>query len=192
MTRENSVKRRRRSLLCFGAATDGATAVEFALVSLPFLGLLTGIFQLGMVFMLSTTLDNALSQATRQIRTGQYQTAGTVTGATFEKDVCSGLGWLQATCPSNLDTDVQTFTTFKQASTNMISPLSGKVYDPSKLTNYKTTAPCDIVVVRAYYKWPLAVPFLDKATMPISDGSMLITSTVAFRNEPFTASVTSC
>jgi Flp pilus assembly protein TadG len=176
----------------FPAAESGVAAVEFAFVSLPFFALLLGIFELGLIFLLSTTLDNALATASRHIRTGEYQTGtAAVSASDFKTDICNNLGWLEATCSGNLSTDVETFTTFK-AATNMVSPMNGTAYDPSRLTGYKNTAPCDIVVVRAYYRWPLIAPGMSKTSASLSDGSILLTSTVAFRNEPFTASVTSC
>ena len=182
-----------RRLRGFFSANDGVAAIEFAFVSLPFFALMMGIFELGLIFLLSTTLDNALGIASRHIRTGEYQTGtATVSATSFQSDICSNLGWLQAACTGNLRTDVETFTSFKAATTGMVSPMNGTTYDPTKLTGYKTTAPCDIVVVRAYYKWPLIAPGINKTSSSLSDGSLLLTSTVAFRNEPFTASVTSC
>jgi Flp pilus assembly protein TadG len=147
----------------------------------------SSIFELGLIFLLSTTLDNALADASRHIRTGEYQTGGSqVLAGDFQTDICTNLGWLQAQCSANLRTDVETFTTFAQA-TNMVSPMNGTTYDPSRLTGYKNTCPSDIVVVRAYYKWPLIAPGFTKTSAALSDGSILLTSTVAFRNEPFTA-----
>ena len=51
----------------FAKAQRGATAVEFAIVVVPFMILLFGTMELGMVFLVSTTLQNATDNAARQI-----------------------------------------------------------------------------------------------------------------------------
>ena len=45
--------------------------------------------------------------------------------------------------------------------------------------------PGDIVVVRAYYRWPFITPLISQAMQQMSDGSMLVVSTATFRNEPY-------
>jgi Flp pilus assembly protein TadG len=92
---------------------------------------------------------------------------------------------LQSQCSANLTTDVRTFATF--AAVSMPNPVTGKTYNPKALDGYCNTQPGQIVVVRAYYRWPLIAPGLDTALKQLSDGSRLITSTVAFQNEPFTS-----
>ena len=72
----NPLQRARRFLRRFGSARRGATAVEFAFVALPFLTLLFAVLELGMVFLVSTTLQNAADAAGRQIRTGELQGSG--------------------------------------------------------------------------------------------------------------------
>jgi hypothetical protein len=46
--------------------------------------------------------------------------------------------------------------------------------------------PGDIVVVRAYYQWPLIAPLMSQALQQLNGGKALITSTATFRNEPYT------
>ena len=52
----------------------------------------------------------------------------------------------------------------------------------------KTTSPGnggDIVVVRAYYEWPVFVRLLGNDLSTLSNGTHLLVATAAFRNEPF-------
>src|SRR3972149_3704202 len=51
----------------------GHTAVEFAMVSLPFVMLLFGTIAVCLYFFTVFTMENAVWQAARAIRTGQYQ-----------------------------------------------------------------------------------------------------------------------
>ena len=64
----------------FALGSRGAAAVEFALVSIPFLALTFGIIEIGLIYFVSTTLENATLQAAREIRTGQLQQAGGAIG----------------------------------------------------------------------------------------------------------------
>ena len=53
---------------------DGATAIEFAIVSMPFLALLFGIMSVSLVFFWIFTMENAVWAASRDLRTGVFQT----------------------------------------------------------------------------------------------------------------------
>ena len=81
----------------FSRARGGATAVEFALVILPFLGLVFATLELGMMFLVSTTLESSAQEAARTIRTGQFQ-SGAGTAAAYKNAVCNGMGWLAGDC----------------------------------------------------------------------------------------------
>ena len=54
----------------FAADTRGATAVEFALVAVPFLGLLMAIFQAGFAYFASENLQAATQSAARNLFIG--------------------------------------------------------------------------------------------------------------------------
>ena len=55
---------------------DGAAAVEFGLVAVPFLGLTFAILETALVFFAGQTLETAVADSARLIMTGQAQTAG--------------------------------------------------------------------------------------------------------------------
>ena len=95
--------RRRTARLAgrFARAERGATAVEFALVALPFLMLVFAIIELGLVFLVSITLESAVADVGRTIRTGQVQTGGG-SAASFKTAVCDKMSWLGAKCASAL------------------------------------------------------------------------------------------
>ena len=69
----------------YAQARDGATAVEFALVALPFFALVGACLENGIVFWEQEILQQAVSDASRQIYTGAFQTtnAGTTDTATL-------------------------------------------------------------------------------------------------------------
>jgi Flp pilus assembly protein TadG len=167
----------------FARDKSGASAIEFALIAWPLILLLLVSFEIGLVFFANASLDNATARAARMIRTGQAQTQGFDAGA-FKSQVCKRLSG-PIKC-GDLKLDVRHYANFAAAASNLTNPLdsSGKLktsfsYDPG--------VGGDIVVVRAFYEWPLI------AKMPkgiglsnMNNGDRLLVSTAAFRSEPFT------
>lgn len=175
-------KARKPSFLSrFRRARDGATAVEFAIVATPFLALMFGILDLGLVFMISTTLENAVEEASRKIRTGELQTAGG-TAATFKTAVCDELSWLGAGCSSALHVDVRTFTSF--ANVTLSDPTTNGAFDDTK-TQFATGGSESIVLVRVYYEWGMMAPLMNSGLSNLSNNKRLISATATFRNEPY-------
>jgi len=161
---------------------DGAAAVEFALIALPFLMLVMGILEVALIYLVSTTLENATSDAARQIRTGQFQNGSTVTPAAFVTQICSEMTWLGSSCASNLFVDVRTYTSYTAITEP--TPISNKQITQASLTFAPGTAG-SIVMVRAFYQWQLFTPGLDLMVATLNGGSTLITATAAFKNEPY-------
>ncbi len=159
----------------------GATGLELAMIGLPFVVLLVQVVELSMVFLASTTLDNALAIAARTIQTGQAQGAKTApTAATFTAAICGNMGWIQATCASSIQVDVRTETQF--ASPSEPDPMATGAFNPAALT-FNPGGPGQIVLVRAFLKWPLVMPVIDTALSRMHDGTDVIVSTTTFANE---------
>lgn len=186
--------RRSRSAQAFRKDASGATALEFALIAAPFFFMILCILELGLVYMVSTSLDNATQMAARQIRTGENN-AATYTSASnptphamtaddFANMVCANIGWIPTPiCHDNLRIDVRTFASFSNPATP--DPAAGGAFDDSKLA-FATGAAHSIVVVRSFYKWKLITPVLASSLAKLPNNTALITSTTAFRNEPYT------
>ena len=165
----------------FRRERSGSTAVEFAMLAMPFLGLIFGIIELGMIYLIDTTLENATTDAARQIRTCQLQTAGGATAASFKTLVCNELSWLGTNCGANIQVDVRTFSTF--SSTTVPDPISSGQFQTASLM-FQMGSAGDIVLVRTYYPWTLITPFLDGSVQNLSNGTKLISAATTFRNEP--------
>lgn len=150
-------------------------AVEFAFVAIPFLVLIFAIIELGLAFLVSMTLENAMMIVDRQIRTGELQTAG-ATAATYHTAVCQQMSWLGASCDSALIIDVRTLASFTSGS-GLAAPKAAKTcWDPG--------GPNSIVLVRGYYKWPLITPLLQDAVGG-APGDRQINFSAVFANEPY-------
>jgi len=179
-----STRRLLRFTAAFLKARDGQAAVEMALIATPFFMLLFGIVELSLIFLVSSSLENATAEAARTIRTGTFQNGASATQASLKTTICDAFGWMEGDCTSNLFLDVRTFASF--SSVTAPNPVTGGVFNPAVLT-CNAGSPGDIVVVRAYYKWPLIAPMMSEALQTLSSGATLITSTATFRNEPYTA-----
>lgn len=174
--RESSLRLARR----FGRARDGAAALEFAIVAMPFFLFLLATMEIAYMFFLSVMVDNAALASARKIRTGEMQTAG-ATPEDFWNDVCSNISYV-APCDGHLFLDVRTYDDF--GNTRRPDPIDNGDFDPSDLQmNFGEEG--DIVLVRVYYIWDVFFPQLGTSLSNLNGGQRLLTSTVAFRNEPF-------
>ncbi len=164
----------------FRRRADGAVALEFAIVSIPFFALLFAIIETALMFFVSQILDSAVTKAARQIRTGQAQQQN-MTAATFKTNVCNNM-YALVNCGSNLYVDVKTYTNFgAYTKTSPIDPITKQM----KPTTFVPGGSSDIVVVRSFYAWPVYFNMLAANATKLSDGRILLGAVVAFRNEPF-------
>jgi Flp pilus assembly protein TadG len=173
-SRTASVRRRR-------GPNEGATAVEFAMVAGPLFLIIMASIELAMVFIVSTMLESAVSKASREIRTGQQQSGADVTEAAFETKICDSIVLMNG-CTERLVVDVRRSGSFTTAGAP--NPVSNKTFDDSQLT-FDPGGPSEIILVRAFYKWPLFTPFLSQALAKLNGNTALIVSADTFRNEPF-------
>lgn len=172
---------RRFQLGAFRRDTGGATAVEFALLAIPFFLLLFAILETFLFFFASQTVGNATQAAARLIRTGQAQ-AQNYTDVEFRDAICRAMSGI-LNCAENLRVDVRIVDTF--ADVDLAAPLDGEGNLDADNFAYDDGEAGDIVVVRAYYEWPLTTDFLDIGLANLGNGGRLIATATAFRNEPF-------
>ena len=161
----------------------GGEAIEMAIVGAPFIALLFGLLELGMVFLVATTMENATDEVSRQIRTGQAQTSGGGAAA-IKTAICSEMSWLGSNCATNLNLDVRTFTSFAGQGAPP-NPVSGGTVNPAKFC-WDPGGSGSIMLVRAYYTWNLVMPVLNAGLVNAGAGKRLITTAISFRNEPYT------
>jgi Flp pilus assembly protein TadG len=172
----NALRRFRRS-------RRGSAAVEFALVAPVFFALLFAIIETAIVFFAGQVLETVTQDSARFVQTGQAQTAN-YTAANFKQlVVCTRpLANLLFDCMGGVSVDVQSYSAF--TSVVITDPI-----DASKnFTNnmqYNPGNAGDIVVVRAFYQWPLFVTGLGYNISNLTGSKRLLTATAAFRNEPY-------
>jgi Flp pilus assembly protein TadG len=172
----------RRLIVRFGRKNDGAAAVEFAIVAVPFFAILFAIVELALVFWAGQVLETAVHDTSRLVMTGQAQKQS-FDKTRFKQELCARVLGL-FNCNAGMIIDVRTSGAF--ATANLSKPTfktNGQVDDTG--FQYQTGGPGDIVVVRVMYEWPLIMRTfgLDLADTPT--GKRLLMSAVAFRNEPY-------
>ena len=185
-------RRRLRDRLQSRKATRGLAAVEFAIVALPFMMMLFALVEIMMIFFVQTTLEAGVAEEARKIRTGQAQsTTAPISQSAFKAAVCGrmyGLG----DCTNRLFVTVQA---------NPTGPLPDPWADGNLNSSdeaYQPANPGELVVVRAYYVWPLMTPGLsDVFKTPLNSGThasmistfgasnRILAASAAFQNEPF-------
>jgi len=163
----------------FARRKDGATAVELAMVAIPFFSLVFAIFEVALIYLGTSSLDNGLTAAARQIRTGQAQSSN-MTNAQFRQLVCDRITPLLA-CDSRLVIDVRRFGSF--GGIVVPPPLDG-TGNFAGGNVFQSGAAGDIIVARAYYAWPLVSP-TSYVFSNMTGNQFMLSASTAFRNEPF-------
>ena len=168
-----------RTLRFFRKHDDGAAAVEFAIVAAPFLAMLFAILETAFVFFAGQTLETAVADSSRLIMTGQAQTQS-FDDVKFKQAVCTKIYGL-FDCTNNMVVDVKKYTSF--SGTDLTRPVGtdGKV----KASTYDPGGPCEIVVVRLIYEFPVYLSFMSFNMADMSGNKRLIVATSVFRNEPY-------
>jgi Flp pilus assembly protein TadG len=175
---------RKRRLGAFRSDERGATVVEFALLSVPLLGLVLASLQLSIVFFAGQMLQSAATNAGRELMTGIAQKEG-MTSTQFGQLVCTPVSTF-FDC-SRMMVDVESAGTFSSVSTaapTLTYDASGNV---TNQWSWSPGGPGDVVVVKVLYNWPVFGPsLLGLSNQP--GGDHLLIAVAVFKNEPFPAS----
>ena len=201
------------SAKAYAGDESGTTAVEFSIVSVPFLGLLFMIFQISYLALVQQGLDYAAERGARAIKTGQIN-ASSYSGATASANgakFCANV--LAQYLPSFLNcssliVDVRTATTAAAGDTNVWTSLNSatlnaaQTYLTSSNVEFCVGQPGSIVAVRVVYPVPptLSIMTLNGSLANISastagqvnnpsTNTMVhpIMGVFAFQSEPYTA-----
>lgn len=175
---------------------SGTTAIEFAILGIPFLALLFGIIELAVLFFISSTTQHALETVARKIRTGEFQTSGGG-AAEFKTRICTAMTGVGA-C-DKLRVDVISSATGRFST--LVLPESpepipvGETEEEKDAReaaapalpadNYTVTSGGDVVIVRVQYVHTLTLPTELTRLANSTGNTHIITHTTAFKNEPF-------
>lgn len=169
----------------FAQNSDGATAVEFALVAFPFIVLLCATFEAAFLFLSQQTLDVAVDRAARLLRTGEFQDLadGTEASERMRRIMC-GSRAVFFRC-DDLRLDVTRQSGFSASEIPPAYDGKRKDFVVSFGTHFDCPEGNDVVAIRAAV--PVARPFsfLDVSGNGMTGGRQLLTTTAIFRTEPY-------
>lgn len=183
----------RGALRRFRRSRDGAAALEFALLAIPYCMIVFAILETCVTFLGDQLVGMAVDDMARKIRTGQITAA--LPEKEFRRQFCDEISILITCTPeeitkaSKLYLDVRSFADFASIPKTVPRVSSDRFadLDPSSF-GYAPGGPKTINMVRAYYRWPIVTdlvrPYISTARP--ADGSMstfLIVQTAAFLNE---------
>lgn len=184
-SRKLSMRRIRRYL----KNKEGAAAIEFAILAIPFFMLLFATLELAIIFFINSTLTHSISEAGRQIRTGNFQACGSK--EKFKELVCSGMAGL-GNCDGRLRLDVVSDSTF--GAITLVEPPEPNEVDPTDPNSTDdiengdfVNPPANVpVVIRGLYYYQLVLPpQLTRLENIPGKGIRLLSATTAFQSEPF-------
>lgn len=192
-----SIARRPRPWRSAGAAflsdRDGAAAVEFALVAVPFLGLCTAIIQVAFLIWAGQNFDRTLQNGVRTLLTGQFQiaraaqsNAPSVQNA-LRDAICgpSNARVLTLFSCTDLRIDVTTSNSFAGSTAGTPFNSATGTWNTGFGSNYTCPKPGAIVTVTAAVEFPTFLGLLSVNFRTFSSGTHLLMSTAVFRTEPY-------
>jgi Flp pilus assembly protein TadG len=200
---ERSSRPRFRLWRRFARSRDGAAAIEFAILAVPYFLIIFAIIETFVAFAAEQLVTNAVNTLGRQLRTGQitYQLNRAATDmdvTKFRRAFCAEVSIMiqcsetEITTPSKLYIDARSFSSFGDIPTTIprVSTSAFADIDP-KSFKFTPGGPDTVNMLRAYYRWQvitdLVRPYI--TTIRPSDGSMpsdfLIVATTAFQNEKY-------
>lgn len=170
----------RPGLVSFLRATRGAVAIEFGFLALPFCLVLFFLLDVSLMFIADTLLDRALQKVTREIRTGQAQTAS-MSEAEFKAAVCSGMLNL-FDCTDDLYLYVSVISDV--SSVTFIDPVKS---DGTLITTsyYDIGTAGDYILAQGFMTWTSYTARMGGYSEVLADGDVLLSTAALFRNEPF-------
>jgi Flp pilus assembly protein TadG len=166
----------------------GSTAMEFAMLALPFALLVFAILESCISFAGQEVMANITDDVARQVRTGQLKPAD-LTGTKLRDLICAQLEIMVAkTCPGLL-VDLREYPTFADAATASFKIVNGEIVltQGANAMDFAVTPGLAETknMLRVFYKWPVMTDFMAKSMANLNGGNTLHFASVTWQNEPF-------
>ncbi len=182
-------QRMRRCTSAFRRDDRGATAIEFAIVAVPFLTIIMATMEVGIHYFAARTMDSGVDKVARLLRTGQMPPSSAV--GQFRQALCdeAGVGGTLFLFDCNkFKIDVREIARF----TPQTTPRKPDGSLDEGALQFSPGGPETVNMVRVYYEWPA---FLNWAGFDADDNDMsvpewsgnkrLFAAVSMYRNEPF-------
>jgi len=185
ISQEKSRRTRRISILSapqivrrFNKDEEGVTAIEFAMLALPFFMLLMAVIETSLLFFAGQVLESSVDEVGRKIRTGQLDQ--TLTKAELRTEICNGSAVL-FDC-NDLLIDMQVVAKYEDLG-SMPGPDGGEL-DPADF-GFEAAGPKQIVMVTVAAEWPIFTNYLQQYMSDLNNGNALLTGVTVFKTEPY-------
>lgn len=165
---------------------DGATAVEFGLIAMPFIFTLLATMEVAMIMWQDELLQTTVTKVSRQIYTGELQGKYSASPSKadiekirtdLKKEICSESAGL-IPCDTTFDIDVKEIASFDDAPPD---PIKDKKYEPKY--DYESVGARKIGLVTVSFEYKTLFPPLSGTKL--ANGNRVIMATAAFRVEPY-------
>ncbi len=191
----------RGQLRRFMRSKDGAAAIEFAILAIPYFLIVFAIIETFIAYIGEQVVGNAVDTLARELRTGNITDivghAKFKDRTAFREAFCGEISILikcsatEAAKPDKLLLDVRSFNSFKDIPTK-VPRMSNDPFaelDESSMA-YSPGGPKTINMLRAYYKWDVITDLIRPYISNVRPGGsrpsyFLIVETAAYQNEDY-------
>ncbi|HBR68483.1 MAG TPA: pilus assembly protein [Rhodospirillaceae bacterium] len=158
--------------------TEGTTAIEFALLAIPYVFLTVGIIELSIMYTAASLLEGATGSAARLIRTGQLQQQEAMQPEDMFRQALCDYATVLINC-NDIQIEVQTLNSFDD--------YTGPTFDADGnlvSAGFDAGGAQDNVLVRVAYRYTMMTPFIGPL-LAGADNSHLFVSTIVLQTEPY-------
>lgn len=164
----------------FSKDQDGVTAIEFAMLAMPFFALLMAIVETSLLFFAGQVLESSVDDVGRKIRTGQLDQ--TMTEDQLRNEICDSAAVL-FDCDGLL-IDMQVVATYDELGDSP-KPEDGEL-DSSDF-KFEAAGPKQIVMLTVVAEWPVFTNYLQQYLSDLTNGNAVLTGIAAFKTEPYSS-----
>ena len=158
---------------------SGATAIEFAMVGIPFIFMIIGIIEMALMFTAQSLLEASTAQAARQIRTGAVQQGG---GQDAFTDALCEYASVLIPC-DELQFQVVAMNDFgeaqdfPEATFDEDGNLEDQEFTPGGIS--------DVVMIRVAYRYEIKTPLMQPFLTNDGNSQRVMFSTIVLQTEPY-------
>ncbi|MGN7439169.1 MAG: TadE/TadG family type IV pilus assembly protein [Alcanivorax sp.] len=156
---------------------DGATAIEFSMLFMPYLLISLGIIELSLMYLSASLVEGATDSAARLIKTGKIQQTNGDPQQMFRDALCD-FATVLVDCEDFIIevTTIDSYGDYSAATFDSNGDLIPQGFDPG--------ASNDRVVIRVAYRYQMITPIVGPL-LNGPGGSTLFMSTIVMQSEPY-------
>ncbi len=158
---------------------DGATAIEFSLVGVPFILMVVGIIEMALMFASHNLLEASTAEAARQIRTGAVQQGG---GEDLFRETLCDYASVFIQC-DDLQYQVASVDSFEDA-----QDFPDAQFDDEGILQdqqFESGGVSDVVLIRVVNSYFIKTPMMKLILSNNESGKRILMSTVVLQTEPY-------